>query len=333
MPFLQQIQGILRDRARRSRLDQGPSAGSRGCRLGRGVLVFLRMVFDRNTALRDAAIAWVPILFAVFVPLSLAFWPPHRAAPLVAVRVHPVRVAITSPQPVFHPLPALGPQTPSAFAQEQAMGAAALINRWDPDITRASKRFHVPVGWIRSVMEAESGGRTVAGDNQPITSDKGAMGLMQLMPETWREWRATLHLGQDPFAPADNITAGTAYLHFLYAKYGYPAMFAAYNDGPGNLEQRMIDGGLLPAETQLYVAKITGVVPMHVGARSFARLTRPNGDAVMINGFAVTAVRAPIAGEYASGVHAVVAMGRMSQGVRESVVQATRLLRAHGGRV
>jgi hypothetical protein len=72
---------------------------------------------------------------------------------------------------------------------------------------------------------------------------------------------------------------------------------------------------------------------MRVSARSFARFTRPNGEAVMINGFAVTAVRAPIPGEYASGVHAVIAMGRMSQGVRESVAAATRLLRAHGGRV
>ena len=213
------------------------------------------------------------------------------------------------------------------------MSAAELINRWDADIQRASKRFKVPQGWIRSVMEAESGGRTMSSETERITSDKGAMGLMQLMPETWREWRASLGLGNDPYDTHDNITAATAYLRFLHAKYGYPAMFAAYNDGPGNLEQRMIDGGLLPAETQLYVARITGVVPLHIGARSFARLTRPDGEAVMINGFAVTAVRAPIPGEYASGVHAVIAMGRMAQGVRESVAAATRLLRAHGGRV
>ena len=300
------------------------------------MLGFHRMVFDRNAALRDSAIAGAAILFAIVIPAALAIFAPRHLPSHAAkdvMRVHPVRVAITAPGPLTHALPVLAVPPSPAFAQEQALGAAALINRWDPDIARASKRFHVPVGWIRSVMEAESGGRTVSDDGRPITSDKGAMGLMQLMPQTWHEWRGTLALGDDPYAPADNITAATAYLHFLYAKYGYPAMFAAYNDGPGNLEQRMIDGGLLPAETQLYVAKITGVVPMHVGARSFARLTRPNGEAVMINGFAVTAVRAPIPGEYASGVHAVVAMGRMSQGVRESVAQATRLLRAHGGRV
>jgi membrane-bound lytic murein transglycosylase B len=240
-------------------------------------------------------------------------------------RVLPVPGAVASPI-MFR-------RTPSAFDQEQQMSAAELINRWDADIQRASKRFKVPQGWIRSVMEAESGGRTMSSETERITSDKGAMGLMQLMPETWREWRASLGLGNDPYDTHDNITAATAYLRFLHAKYGYPAMFAAYNDGPGNLEQRMIDGGLLPAETQLYVARITGVVPLHIGARSFARLTRPDGEAVMINGFAVTQVRAPIPGEYTTGVHAVVAMGRLRQGVRESVAQATRLLRAHGGRV
>ena len=255
---------------------------------------------------------------------------PRESAPVVlaAVRVKPEAViAVPSPAQT------LLPRAPTPFEIEQRMSAAELITRWDPDIARASRRFRVPEGWIRSVMEAESGGRTMASETLPITSNKGAMGLMQLMPGTWREWRATLDLGTDPYDPHDNITAAAAYLHWLHAKYGYPAMFAAYNDGPGNLEQRMIDGGLLPQETQLYVARITGVVPMRAGARSLARFTRPNGEAVMINGFAVTRVRAPLPGEYPPGVNAVIAMGRMSQGVRETLGVTTRLVRAHGGRV
>ena len=288
-----------------------------------------------------AAFAVAAIAFAVLAPLLIAVFapraprhPPKPGAVPQAVHAVPHLHKVQAEAKIAPvPLRTALAHAPTVFDRESQMSAAALINRWDPDIERASQRFHVPQGWIRSVMEAESGGRTMLSEGQPITSDKGAMGLMQLMPETWREWRASLNLGHDPYDPHDNITAAAAYLHFLNAKYGYPALFAAYNDGPGNLEQRMIDGGLLPAETQLYVAKITGVVPMRVGARSFARFTRPNGEAVMINGFAVTAVRAPIPGEYASGVHAVIAMGRMSQGVRESVVQATRLLRAHGGRV
>jgi soluble lytic murein transglycosylase-like protein len=241
-------------------------------------------------------------------PAASAMQRPHEAAPVghATVRAKP---AVTSPAKARAPTP---------FEIEQRMSAAALITRWDPEVARASKRFHVPQGWIRAVMEAESGGRTMASETEPIVSNKGAMGLMQLMPETWREWRATLALGTDPYDPHDNITAATAYLHVLYAKYGYPAMFAAYNDGPGNLEQRMIDGGLLP---------------QRVGAKSLARFTRPNGEAVMINGFAVTAVRAPLPDEYPPGVNAVIAMGRLSQGVRETLGQTTRLLRAHGGRV
>jgi membrane-bound lytic murein transglycosylase B len=262
--------------------------------------------------------------FAVFGrPATSTMQRPREAAP-VAVRVKPEAIAVTPPAKARAPTP---------FEVEQRMSAAALVTRWDPDVARASRRFRVPQAWIRSVMEAESGGRTMSSETQPIISNKGAMGLMQLMPETWREWRATLDLGTDPYDPHDNITAATAYLHALYAKFGYPAMFAAYNDGPGNLEQRMIDGGLLPQETQLYVARITGVVPMRVGARSLARFTRPDGEAVMINGFAVTAVRAPLPGEYPPNVNTVIAMGRMSQGVCETLGQTTRLLRAHGGRV
>ena len=261
----------------------------------------------------------VSMSFAVFGPAS-ATQRPREAAPVGHATV-PVGPAVASPAKA----------TP--FEVEQRMSAAALITRWDPDVARASRRFRVPQAWIRLVMEAESGGRTMASETEPITSNKGAMGLMQLMPETWREWRAALDLGTDAYDPHDNITAATAYLHALYAKYGYPAMFAAYNDGPGNLEKRMIDGGLLPQETQLYVAKITGVVPMRAGARSFARFTRPDGEAVMINGFAVTKVRAPLPGEYPPNVNAVIAMGRMSQAVCETLGQTTRLLRAHGGRV
>jgi len=51
-------------------------------------------------------------------------------------------------------------------------------------------------------MLAESGGDPHA------VSPKGAMGLMQLMPGTWSEFRGQLGLGTDPFDPHDNIFAG-----------------------------------------------------------------------------------------------------------------------------
>jgi hypothetical protein len=108
-------------------------------------------------------------------------------------------------------------------------------------------------------------------------------------------------------------------------------MFAAYNDGPGNLEQRLLDGGLLPAETINYVGSITGKLSGNSGMR--AKFTRPNGEQVLIDAAAVASVRAALPGEYAPGVQTVIAVGRLQQGVRESVAQVTTAVRAHGGMV
>jgi soluble lytic murein transglycosylase-like protein len=128
---------------------------------------------------------------------------------------------------------------PSAFAVESAMAPRDLMKRWDPIVAEASKKFGVSETWIRAVMRMESGGRTMLGENQPIISSAGAMGLMQVMPETYADMRAQYGLGADIFDPHDNIFAGAAYLHILYRKYGNPAMFAAYNDGPGALEDHL----------------------------------------------------------------------------------------------
>jgi hypothetical protein len=160
------------------------------------------------------------------------------------------------------------------------------------------------------------------------------MGLMQLLPETYDDMRRQYRLGADPYDPHDNILAGAAYLRFLRGKYGYPNMFAAYNDGPGNLEKRMIDGGLLPAETINYVAIVTGKLNGGAGSRAnLARFTRPNGEPVMIDGGAVMSVRAAFPGEYAPGVLTVITIGKIRQGVRESLAQTKAIIRLHGGAV
>lgn len=211
------------------------------------------------------------------------------------------------------------------------MSFRQLMNRWNPFITEAARKYSVPQTWIRAVMEAESGGRTMLAENKPITSTAGAMGLMQLMPQTYDDMRRQYGLGRDPYDPHDNIMAGAAYLRILRTKYPYPAMFAAYNDGPGNLEARLISGGLLPTETQLYVAHITNALENIRGGHGNARFTRPNGEAVMLNTAAIAAVRAAFPGEYAPGVQSIITIGRLHQGVRESVAQAKAIIRAHGG--
>lgn len=216
------------------------------------------------------------------------------------------------------------PKPLSAFAKERQMGFAALMNRWDPLILEASHRFGVPEKWIRIVMQVESGGRTMTSETAPIVSRAGAMGLMQLMPSTYRDMRAAYGLGADPFAPRDNIFAGAAYLHWLSSKYGYPEMFAAYNDGPGNLEARLMNAGLLPAETRNYLSRVTAAIE----GRGFVaahgkpvKFTRPNGLPVVIDPAQVISVRAVLPDEYAPGVKSVIAFGRVKQGVCEGLAE------------
>lgn len=226
------------------------------------------------------------------------------------------------------------PTGPSAFALEQAMSRAQLMKRWKPLIAQASQRFGVPESWIRAVMQAESGGRTMLGEDTRIISDAGAMGLMQLMPSTYQDVRAQYGLGPDPYDPHDNVFAGAAYLRWLRGKYGYPTMFDAYNDGPGNLEERLRTGGLMPKETQLYLVNVTANVEGLKGAaRGMAQFTRPNGAPILIDCALVTKVRAPLADEYAPSVMAVVTVGKVRQGVREDVAHVTALIRAHGGEI
>ncbi len=121
-------------------------------------------------------------------------------------------------------------------------------------IEEAARRFGLPPALIRAVVRAESDGRLDA------VSPKGAMGLMQLMPATWGQMRAELSLGDDPFAPRDNVLAGAAYLRRLRDAYGAGGFLAAYNAGPGRYERYLAGTARLPAETARYVARVSGEV-------------------------------------------------------------------------
>ena len=132
-------------------------------------------------------------------------------------------------------------------------------------IAEASARFAIPEHWIRAVMQAES-----AGDPHAV-SHAGAMGLMQVMPETWSVLREDHGLGADPFDPPDNILAGTAYLRAMLDRYGtVGGMLAAYNAGPSRYDAYLSEGRRLPAETRAYVAllapRLDGTAPLRNGA-------------------------------------------------------------------
>lgn len=126
---------------------------------------------------------------------------------------------------------------------------------WQSFVAEAARRFDIPEAWIRAVIQAESGGRMLL-DGKPITSPKGAMGLMQVMPATYAELRLRHGLGADPHQPRDNILAGSAYLKEMFERYGFPWAFAAYNAGPGRLDEYLIRGRALPSETLSYLASI-----------------------------------------------------------------------------
>jgi soluble lytic murein transglycosylase-like protein len=108
-------------------------------------------------------------------------------------------------------LAACASQTPHVSSKQEAARYAAHArgnyvppgppqDPWGPYIREASKRFDVPDLWIRSVMRVESGGNEYQ-NGQLITSSAGAMGLMQVMPETYDELRDRYSLGGDPFDP------------------------------------------------------------------------------------------------------------------------------------
>lgn len=140
------------------------------------------------------------------------------------------------------------------------------IQPWQSIVREATARFHLPRAWLDGVIAAESAGcATVNG--KPITSAAGAMGLMQLMPATWLQYRSRLGLGHDPFNAHDNIFAGAAYLHDLYRRFGEDGFLAAYQAGPERYEEFIRDGRPLPRATLDYIARVHRVA-MRVDARS-----------------------------------------------------------------
>lgn len=112
------------------------------------------------------------------------------------------------------------------------------------EIMAAAKEFNVDPALVAAVAQAESNGR------QSAVSGVGALGVMQLMPDTADS------LGVDPNNRKDNIRGGAKYLRQMLDTFGGDVRkaVAAYNAGPGAVKQY---GGVPPyKETQNYVAKI-----------------------------------------------------------------------------
>ncbi|MBW4093686.1 MAG: lytic transglycosylase domain-containing protein [Proteobacteria bacterium] len=164
-------------------------------------------------------------------------------------------------------------------------GGHEAVAVWQPDIAAAAHRFDIPEAWIAAVMRAESGGQATV-DGEPIRSPAGAMGLMQVMPQTYAALRARYGLGADPRSPRDNILAGAAYLREMLGRYGVPWFLAAYNAGPARLDAFLRTGRALPAETQRYLAALapqiggtSGALQAAVGTTGLS--TKPASEATV----------------------------------------------------
>ncbi|MCR4268410.1 lytic transglycosylase domain-containing protein [Nitratireductor sp. ZSWI3] len=158
-------------------------------------------------------------------------------------------------------LPLLVSPDATAFAQPAPATATPASHPYAAHIAEAAQRFGIPEHWIAAVLRAES-----AGDIRAISS-AGAMGLMQVMPDTWAELRARYRLGRDPYDARDNILAGAAYLREMWDRYGnVAAMLAAYNAGPARYDDYLATGRTLPAETRAYVATLVPDLGGHLAS-------------------------------------------------------------------
>jgi len=150
--------------------------------------------------------------------------------------------------------------TPSPVAPESRLERAV-----DPHalIRGAAQKHRVPAAFVKSIVAAESN------FNCDAISSKGAVGLMQLMPETARNY------GVDANIPEQNVDGGTRYLRVLmdrYSRYNnsLPRVIAAYNAGPGMVDRYH---GIPPfRETRRYVVKVLHFL------RRFQREDKPKAD-------------------------------------------------------
>ena len=147
--------------------------------------------------------------------------------------------------------------------QNSAAPSGLTQREIDTAIDQAASRHNVDPNLVRALVKVESN------FNPNAVSRKGAMGLMQLMPQTARQLKLT-----NPFDPQQNIDAGVRHLKQLLQSYGGDVRLslAAYNAGSGAVSRSR--GIPRYSETQNYVRRITGLYGGDLGSSYFGGASR-----------------------------------------------------------
>ena len=152
--------------------------------------------------------------------------------------VEPGMIARFEPDEVPYPEPEVAVPAPAAQTPA-AVPYGEFIDKY-------SKEQGVDARLVRAMIQVESAYK------QGARSRKGAMGLMQLMPETARQYAV-----RDPYDPESNIEAGIKHLKSLLTRLPVDLALAAYNAGEAAVQKFR---GIPPyPETRSYVSRILSI--------------------------------------------------------------------------
>jgi soluble lytic murein transglycosylase-like protein len=179
-----------------------------------------------------------------------------------------------------------GSDAKQSGSQSQGPNPAPPAQPVAPDVlhdlvAETAHKHNIDPALVNAVISTESNWNTAA------ISSKGALGLMQLVPQTALQYGV-----YNPFDPTQNVEAGVSYLSNLLERYNgdVPKALAAYNAGPSAVDR----WGGVPnyRETRQYVQKVTSSyfqpgserhTSWHAASRPIYRTTTDDGRVVFTN--------------------------------------------------